>query len=116
MTVRLAGGADMKSVRAQVHYDPTVLQLMTADPGDIVPTAAAKALPKINQMAGVVQYVVNAAADAPAHGEGSLILLHFKALAPNSSTRVSLQLAAVQASGATMPPATQQPLTIVVMP
>jgi hypothetical protein len=44
------------------------------------------------------------------------MVLHFKALAPNPGTRVSLQMAAVAASGASMSPTNQQPLTFVVAP
>ncbi len=107
----------MKNLRAQVHYDPAVLQLKSADPGDIVPSAlVSTTLPRINQMAGIVQFVVNASPEEPARGTGSVMVLHFKAITPNPGSKVTLQLAAVQASGATMAPAAQQPLTIVVMP
>jgi len=50
----------------------------------------------------------------PARGDGSLMVLHFKAVAPNTGTRVSLQMAAVGANGASMAPTNQAPLTIVV--
>jgi hypothetical protein len=117
VTVRLSGGSAMKNVRAQVRYDPSVLLLQSAEAGDIVPgDIKATALPRINQIAGVVQYVLNASADNPVSGDGGLIVLHFKATTPNPSTRVSLQLAAVATSGAAMPPTVQQPLTIVVTP
>ncbi|HZF16703.1 MAG TPA: cohesin domain-containing protein [Steroidobacteraceae bacterium] len=117
VTLRVEGGADMKNLRAQVHYDPAVLQLKSADPGDIVPAAlVSTTLPRINQMAGIVQFVVNATPEEPARGTGSVMVLHFKAITPNPGTKVNLQLAAVQASGVTSAPATQQPLTIVIMP
>jgi general secretion pathway protein D len=115
VTVRLSGGDDLKTVRSQAHYDTNVLQLMSADPGDIVPASSGSA-PRLNQIAGVVQFVINASQEKPARGEGSLMVLHFKALAPNPGTRVSLQMAAVAAGGASIPPAAQQPLTIVVAP
>jgi len=113
--VRFSGGADMKAVRSQLHYDTSALQLVSADAGDLVPAASA-ATPRLNQIAGVVQFVVNAPPDAPLHGDGSLMTLHFKALAPNPGTRVSLQVALVGANGASMAPANLAPLTVVVAP
>jgi len=115
VTVRLAGGDDLKTVRSQLHYDTKVLQLVAADAGDILPNGNTSA-PRLNQIAGVVQFVVSATAAEPARGDGSLMVLHFKALTPNSGTKVSLQLAAVAASGASMSPTNQVPLTIVVAP
>jgi general secretion pathway protein D len=115
VTVHLAGGEDLRNIRSQLHYDTNVLQLVSADAGDVLPSGNTAA-PRLNQIAGVVQFVVNATAEKPARGDGSLIVLHFKALAPNSGTRVSLQMAAVAASGASMTPTHQPPLTIVVAP
>ena len=115
VTLRLAGGDDLKNLRSQLHYDTNVLQLVSADAGDIVPSGNAAA-PRLNQIAGVVQFVINAAPDKPARGDGSLMVLHFKALTPNAGTRLSLQMAAVAASGTSMSPTNQQPLTIVVAP
>jgi general secretion pathway protein D len=115
VTIRLAGGDDLKSVRSQLHYDTNVLQLVAADAGDILPNGNTSA-PRLNQIAGVVQFVVAATPAEPARGDGSLMVLHFKALAPNSGTKLSLQLAAVAANGASMAPTNQAPLTIVVAP
>ena len=107
----------MKSVRAQVRYDPAVLVLQSAEAGDGVPVdIQSKSIPRINQIAGVAQFVVNASAEDPVSGEGGLIVLHFRAAAPHPASKVSLQLAAVGANGVTMPPRAQEPLTIVVTP
>ena len=113
VAVRVAGGDDLKNLRSQLHYDTSVLQLVSADAGDIAPGAGA---PRLNQIAGVVQYVVSSSADKPVRGEGSLMTLHFKALTPNSGTRISMQLAAVAASGSSIAPTNQTPLTLVVAP
>jgi hypothetical protein len=115
VTVRFAGGDDLKSVRSQLHYDTNVLQLVAADAGDILPNGNTST-PRLNQIAGVVQFVVSATSAEPARGDGSLMVLHFKALTPNSGTKLSLQLAAVAANGASMSPTNQAPLTIVVAP
>jgi len=115
VVVHLAAGENLKSIRSQLHYDTSVLQLESADAGDVVP-AGVSASPRLNQIAGVVQFVVNATPEEPAHGDGSLLKLHFKALVPNAGTRVSMQMAVVTASGASITPSNQQPLTIVVAP
>ena len=115
VVVRFDGGGDLKNVRSQLHYDTSVLQLVSADPGDIIPPDLAVA-PRINQIAGVLQFVINALPDVPARGDGSLMVLHFKALAPSSTTRVTLQLGVVAVSGASMSPTNQQPLAIAVVP
>jgi general secretion pathway protein D len=117
VAVRLSGGEAMKNVRAQLRYDPRVLILQSAEPGDAIPAALkATALPRVNQIAGIVQYVVEAPADQPVAGEGSLMTLRFRATAPNPASTISLQLAAVSANGATLPPTVQPALTIVVAP
>ncbi len=117
VTVRFSGGSEMKNVRAQVRYDPAVLILTSAEAGDTVPgELRGISIPRINQIAGVVQFVVNASPDRPVQGDGSLIVLHFKATTPSAGSKISLQLAVVGANGATMPPAVQQPLTVIVSP
>ena len=117
VTIRFSGGDAMKTVRAQVRYDPAVLVLQSAEAGDGVPVdIQAKSIPRINQIAGVVQFVVNATPEIPVSGDGGLMVLHFRATTPNPASKVSLQLAAVGANGVTMPPRVQEPLTIVVMP
>ena len=117
VALRFNGGQAMKTLRAQIRYDPAVLQVTSAEPGDIIPgSIRATTLPRINQIAGVVQFVANASAEAPVQGDGEVMVLHFKALKPNPATKVSLQLAAVATNGANIPPSQQQPLTIVVTP
>jgi general secretion pathway protein D len=115
VVVRFSGGENMRSIRSQLHYDTNALQLVSAEAGDVVP-AGNDASPRLNQIAGVVQFVVTAAPDAPARGDGSFMTLHFKALAPNPGARVTLQMALVSATGASMSPTSQQPLTIVIAP
>ncbi len=117
VTVRFSGGSAMTTVRAQVHYDPSVLLLQSAKAGDIVPgDLQATSIPRINQSAGVMQFLISATPENPVLGDGSLIVLHFRATAPNPGSKISLQLAAVGTGGVTMPPKIQEPLTMVVSP
>jgi general secretion pathway protein D len=115
--LRIEGGSALKSLRSQVRFDPAVLQLASAEAGDVVPSdIRSVTVPRINQIAGILQFTANAPAGSPLAGEGELLVLHFKALTPNPATKVSLQLAAAGADGANYPPAQQAPLTIVVTP
>jgi len=55
--------------------------------------------PLINQRAGVVQFQVPSTKDSPVKGDGSLLTLHFKALAEAPAAAISLQFAAANESG-----------------
>jgi hypothetical protein len=117
VTVRFSGGDPMQNVRAQVRYDPAVLVLQSAEPGDVVPgDLQAMSIPRINQIAGVVQFVVNADGENPLTGDGGLMVMHFRATAPHAGSKLSLQLSTVSTSGATQRPTVEEPLTIVVTP
>ena len=78
--------------------------------------ARASAVPRINPVAGIVQLVANASGDATIHGTGSLLVLHFKALAPSAASKITMQVAAIAASGVNVPPAAQAPYVVVVTP
>ncbi len=117
VAIRFSGGEPMRNVRAQVRWDPNVLALQSSEAGDAVPIEQRGiAAPRANQIAGVVQFVVDAASGSPVSGEGPLMHLHFRATAPNPGSKISLQLAATGTNGATAAPALQQPLTLVVTP
>ena len=115
VTLRFAGGDAMKTLRSQIRVDPAILQLASAETGNIIPDSIkAVAVPRINQIAGVLQLVANASAEEPMPGDGDLLVLHFKALKASPGTNISLQLSAIATSGASVPPTQQQPLTIAV--
>ncbi len=117
LTLKFDGGGEMKGVRTQIRYEPGTVQLVSAEAGDVVPDEArASAVPRINQIAGVVQLVANASGDATIHGTGSLLVLHFKALAPSAASKITMQVAAIAASGVNVPPAAQAPFVVVVTP
>ena len=117
VTLKFDGGGEMKGVRTQIRYEPGTVQLVSAEAGDVVPDdARASAVPRVNQVAGVVQLVANASGDATIHGTGSLLVLHFKALAPSAASKITMQVAAIAASGVNVPPAAQAPFVVVVTP
>jgi general secretion pathway protein D len=115
--VRMSGGDPLQSVRAQLRYDPAVLELVSAEPGDTVPSdIRASTVPRINENTGVVQLVANATAARPLSNDGDLMTLHFNATTPNPASRISVSVVGVGTNGATVSPAAQQPLTIEVTP
>ncbi len=80
-----------------------------------MPGAAQSATtPRINQRAGVAQYVVDAGKGTPIQGHGGFVVLHFKALAASASTPVSLQFVAAGADGRNVRTGIPAPLAITV--
>lgn len=115
VAVNLSSPQPLTRISSQLHFDGRVLQLDSADPGAIVPSAAQSATaPRINQRAGVVQYVVAASKDTPIQGHGGFLMLHFKALAAGASTAVSLQFVATGSDGRNVRAAIPAPLAITV--
>jgi Cohesin domain len=102
-------------VTSQLHFDGNVLQLNRVDAGNVIPTSlSTPATPRINQRAGVMQYVVIASKDSPIQGDGGFLVLHFKALSSSASTPVTLQFAAAGADGRNVHATLPAPLTVAV--
>ena len=102
VTLALDSALGLTQLRSQVRYDPAALELVSASPGGILGAAA----PNLETPRGAAMLDATASADAPVTGSGSLMLLHFRALAPRSATTVAAKLAASTArGGAGMPSA-----------
>lgn len=100
VTVHLSSQQALSRITSQLHFDGRLLQLMNADAGDLIPSSVkSTAVPRINQRAGVAQYVVSANKDSPLKGDGGFLVLHFKALARSGSTPIVLQFVATGADG-----------------
>lgn len=99
VTVRLATPQPLLRVSAQVHFDGAVLQLDGVEPAEIIPGSAQGGAPRINQRAGVAQYVVAATKESPVAGDGAYMVLHFRPLTISASTPVSVQFAAMTTDG-----------------
>jgi general secretion pathway protein D len=100
VAIRLSTKQPLARISSQLHFDGSILQLDGVDTGNVIPSALpSPASPRINQHAGVVQYVVAAGKVAPIQGDGGFLVLHFKALAPSPSTSVTLQFVAADADG-----------------
>jgi general secretion pathway protein D len=99
VTVRLTAPQPLLRVSAQVHFDGAVLQLDGVEPAEIIPSSAQGGVPRINQHAGVAQYVVAATRESPVAGDGAYMVLHFRPLTISASTPVSVQFAAMTIDG-----------------
>jgi len=99
VTVRLTAPQPLLRVSAQVHFDGAVLQLDGVEPAEIIPSSAQGGAPRINQRAGVAQYVVAATKESPVAGDGAYMVLHFRPLTISASTPVSVQFAAMTTDG-----------------
>jgi general secretion pathway protein D len=111
VTVRLASDIGISRLRGQVRFDSSALQLISATAGDLVPASAGS--PNVDAKNGGAQLDV-VATDEPVQGEGSLMLLRFKALTARPASPISAQVSAVGPSGTAMANAASQPLSIAI--
>jgi general secretion pathway protein D len=115
VTVALSSEQPLSRISSQLHFDGSLLQLDGADAGDLIPSGLqSAATPKINQRAGVVQYVVTGSKDSTVQGEGNFLVLHFKALNPSTSTPITLQFSGVGADGRNIRAGVPAPLAITI--
>ncbi len=113
VTVRMATDIGITRLRGQVRFDASALQLLSATTGDMVPASAGS--PTVDAKSGGAQLDVVAPED-PVQGEGSLMLLRFKAMAARSASSVAAQVSAMGPSGGAMANAASQPLSIAIKP
>jgi general secretion pathway protein D len=111
VTVRVATDIGISRLRSQVRFDSSALQLMSATAGDVVPASAGS--PTVDAKSGGAQMDV-VASDDPIQGEGSLMLLRFKALAARPASTIAAQVSAMGPSGTAMANAASQPLSIAI--
>jgi general secretion pathway protein D len=113
VTVRVATDIGISRLRGQVRFDSSALQLVSATAGDVVPSSAGS--PTVDAKNGGAQMDV-VASDDPIQGEGSLMLLRFKALAARPASSIAAQISAMAPSGAAMANAASQPLSVAIKP
>jgi general secretion pathway protein D len=113
VTVRMASDIGIGRLRGQLRFDSSALQLMSATAGDLVPASAGS--PTVDAKNGGAQLDVSASED-PIQGEGSLMLLRFKALSPRPASSLTAQVSAMAPSGAAMANALSQPLSVAIKP
>jgi general secretion pathway protein D len=113
VTVRLATDIGITRLRGQIRFDASALQLLSATTGELVPASAGS--PTVDAKSGGAQLDV-VATDEPVQGEGSLMLLHFKALAARPASSIAAQVSAMGPSGGAMANAASQPLSVAIKP
>ncbi len=111
VTVRMATDIGISRLRGQVRFDSAALQLVSASAGDVVPSSAGS--PTVDAKGGGAQLDV-VSNDDPITGEGSLMVLRFKALAPRAASTIVAQISAMGGSGVAMANAASQPLSLVI--
>src|SRR5882757_1856761 len=111
VSVRVATDVGIARLRGQVRFDGSAMQLVSGPPGDLVPTSAGS--PTVDARAGGAQVDV-ITTDDPIQGEGSLMQLHFKALAARPTTGISAQVSAMGPSGTATANAASQPLSVAI--
>lgn len=113
VTVRMATDIGITRLRGQLRFDSSALQLISATAGDLVPASAGS--PNVDAKSGGAQLDV-VATDDPIQGEGSLMLLRFKALTARAASAIAAQVSAIGPSGTAMANAASQPLSIAIKP
>jgi general secretion pathway protein D len=111
VTVRMGTDVGISRLRGQVRFDSTALQLVSATAGDLVPASAGS--PSVDAKSGGAQLDV-VAADDPIQGEGSLMLLRFKALKARPASPISAQVSAMAPSGTAMANAASPPMAVAI--
>jgi general secretion pathway protein D len=111
VNLHLTSDTGIGHLHGQVRFDPTALQLISAGTGSAVPASAGS--PKVDERSGGVQVDVTSE-DNPIQGQGDLMLLRFRALAPRSGSVVAAQVSALGAGGAPLATAQAAPLSILI--
>jgi len=110
VAVRLASATTPGRVRAQVRFDATALQLLSAEPGDLAPSGAD---PKVELKPGGVQLELVGQSGAVVGENGSIVNLRFRAVAARPS-QIATQVVLVGEDGAAMAATAATPLKLVI--
>jgi len=112
VTVRLATDQSITRLRAQLRFDSSALQLVSANPGDMVPAAAGS--PKVETRGGGAQLEISTTSDEPVQGAGSLMVVNFRAVQPRLASNISAMLNVLGASGAAVGNSSAAPLKVAI--
>ena len=111
VTLRMTTDTAISRLRGQVRFDSAALQLISATAGDLVPSSAGS--PNVDAKSGGVQMDVVSTSD-PVLGEGTLMLLRFKALTTRAASAITAQVSAMGPSGTALASAGSQPLNVAI--
>ena len=115
VTVHLATAQSITRLRSQLRYDGTTLKLINAAAGDLVPAAAGDPKVDTRNGSGAQLEIVTTPAE-PVQGNGTLMVLTFKALVARPATSVMAMLNVLGGSGAAVGNTQAAPLKITVRP
>jgi general secretion pathway protein D len=109
VTLQLQTDQGINKVRSQLRFDGAAFQLLTGDPGGLVPGSAGA---KVIGRAGGAQLDVTS--DDAMSGSGDFMVVRFKALQARPKTAFAAQVTVLGASGAILANSTPTPLTVAV--
>jgi general secretion pathway protein D len=112
--VQLSTQEPLTHLRAQLRFDSSALQLLTASTGDAVPAGAGG--PTVSTRGAGAQLDVSTTSDDPVLGTGTLMTARFKALAPRPSTNVAAMLNVLGDAGAAVGSSSAAPLRLAIQP
>jgi general secretion pathway protein D len=111
VAVRLSSQEGITRLRSQLRFDATALQLVSADTGDLVPGAAGT--PAVNVRGGNAQLDLVTTPDEPVQGNGSLMVLHFKAKSARP-TNIAAMVNVLGGTGAAVGSSSAAPLQVAI--
>jgi hypothetical protein len=112
--VQLSTQEPLTHLRAQLRFDASALQLLSASVGSAVPASAGA--PTVSTRGAGAQLEFTASSDDPVQGTGTLMTTRFKALAPRPSTSIAAMLNVLGGRGAAVGSSSAQPLQISIAP
>jgi hypothetical protein len=113
VSVKLASTSALGRIRTQVGFDASALQLVGAEPGDLVPPGET---PKVETKPGGVQLELAGSEGAPVSGGGTLMNLRFRVVAARPAIAIVTQVVLVGEDGVAMAATQATPLKIAVAP
>jgi general secretion pathway protein D len=109
VTLQLQSDQPIARVRAQLRFDGSAFQLLSGDPGGMVPDSTGA---KVIGRPGGAQLEATATAGDPMSGKGDLMVLKFKTLQARPQASFAAQITVMGASGAIMANSTPTALTV----
>jgi len=101
-------------LRAQLRYDSSALQIVSASTGDAVPAGAGS--PTVNTRGVGAQLDVTTPSEDPVMGTGTLMTVRFKAVAARKESNIAAMLNVLSGTGGAANSASAQPLVITIHP
>lgn len=114
VTLNIARADAVSGMRTVLRYDPAVLQFTGGSAGGLIPEEMrAAAVPRSEVGGGRVRFEISG---TDLSGDGTLVTLSFRALAPRPQTMVTLQQFAASSGGEAIAVQAPRPLVIAVTP